>query len=158
MEGVHEHQRPQQADLDHVESHRAEMVTLRDKLDGLLGAIAETETRIAAIDGRRKVVDEVQLKTNVIVNMLEDVRLNMDTLGEHKTIMEQAMADFTRLTELVQESQTTLRALKAERELAGRIERGTKRFARRRTGDSRDRPARARQRRRRSPSTRDALA
>jgi hypothetical protein len=42
--------------------------------------------------------------------------------------MEQAMADFARLTELVQESQTTLRALKAERELAGKIERGTKRL------------------------------
>ena len=53
------------------------------------------------------------------------------------------MADFTRLTELVQESQTTLRALKAERELAGRIERGTKRLAARRR--SRLRPGRSRQ-------------
>ena len=128
VEAVHDISARSKADLDHVEAHRTDVVTLRDKLDGLLGAIAETETRIAAIDGRRKVVDEVQLKTSVIVNMLEDVRLNMDTLGEHKTIMEQAMADFARLTELVQESQTTLRALKAERELAGRIERGTKRL------------------------------
>jgi len=128
VEGIHEISARSKADLEHVAAHRAEMVTLRDKLDGLLATIAETETRIAAIDGRRKVVDEVQVKTNVIVNMLEDVRLNMDTLGEHKTIMEQAMADFTRLTELVQESQTTLRALKAERELAGKIERGTKRL------------------------------
>src|SRR4051812_21208331 len=128
VEGIHEISARSKADLEHVEVHRAEMVTLRDKLDGLLATIAETETRIAAIDGRRKVVDEVQLKTNVIVNMLEDVRLNMDTIGEHKTIMEQAMADVARLTELVQESQTTLRALKAERELAGRIERGTKRL------------------------------
>jgi len=128
VEGIHEISARSKADLDHVEAHRAEMVTLRDKLDGLLATIAETETRIAAINGRRKVVDEVQLKTNVIVNMLEDVRLNMDTIGEHKTIMEQAMADVARLTELVQESQTTLRALKAERELAGRIERGTKRL------------------------------
>jgi len=128
VEGIHEISARSKADLEHVAAHRAEMVTLRDKLDGLLATIAETETRIAAIDGRRKVVDEVQVKTNVIVNMLEDVRLNMDTLGEHKTIMEQAMADFARLTELVQESQTTLRALKAERELAGKIERGTKRL------------------------------
>jgi chromosome segregation ATPase len=128
VDGIHELSARSKSDLEHVESHRAEMITLRDKLDGLLAAIAETETRIAAIDGRRKVVDEVQLKTNAIVNMLEDVRLNMDTLGEHKTIMEHAMSDFTRLTELVQESQTTLRALKAERELAGRIERGTKRL------------------------------
>jgi chromosome segregation ATPase len=125
---IHELSARSKSDLEHVESHRAEMLTLREQLDGLLAAIAETETRIAAIDGRRKVVDEVQLKTNAIVNMLEDVRLNMDTLGEHKTIMEQAMGDFARLTELVQESQTTLRALKAERELAGRIERGTKRL------------------------------
>ncbi|MFL6280235.1 MAG: hypothetical protein ACJ731_08995 [Vicinamibacterales bacterium] len=128
VEGIHEISARSKADLDHVEAHRAEMVTLRHKLDGLLATIAETETRIAAIDGRRKVVDEVQLKTNVIVNMLEDVRLNMDTIGEHTTIMEQAMADVARLTELVQESQTTLRALKAERELAGKIERGTKRL------------------------------
>ncbi|HEU4935433.1 MAG TPA: hypothetical protein VFT39_03200 [Vicinamibacterales bacterium] len=128
VEGIHEISARSKADLEYVAAHRAEMVTLRDQLDGLLATIAETETRIAAIDGRRKVVDEVQVKTNVIVNMLEDVRLNMDTLGEHKTIMEQAMADFTRLTELVQESQTTLRALKAERELAGKIERGTKRL------------------------------
>jgi chromosome segregation ATPase len=128
VEGIHAISDRSRADLEHVAAHRAEMVTLRDKLDGLLSTIAETETRIAAIDGRRKLVDEVQLKTNVIVNMLEDVRLNMDTLGEHKTIMEQAMADFTRLTELVQESQTTLRALKAERELAGKIEHGTKRL------------------------------
>jgi len=139
---IHELSARSKSDLEHVESHRAEMVTLREQLDGLLAAIAETETRIAAIDGRRKVVDEVQLKTNAIVNMLEDVRLNMDTLGEHKTIMEQAMGDFARLTELVQESQTTLRALKAERELAGRIERGTKRLrAKTDRGQSTARPA-----------------
>jgi chromosome segregation ATPase len=142
VQRIHELSARSKSDLEHVESHRSEMVTLREQLDGLLAAIAETETRIAAIDGRRKVVDEVQLKTSVIVNMLEDVRLNMDTLGEHKTIMEQAMADFTRLTELVQESQTTLRALKAERELAGRIERGTKRLrAKTDRGQSGVRPA-----------------
>ena len=42
--------------------------------------------------------------------------------------MDHVMADFNRLNELVQESQTTLRALQAERELAGRIERGSKRL------------------------------
>ena len=97
-------------------------------MDGLLGTIGETETRISAIEGRKRVVDEVQLKTNAIMHMLEDVRLNMDTLGEHKAVMDHVMADFNRLNELVQESQTTLRALQAERELAGRIERGSKRL------------------------------
>jgi phage shock protein A len=111
-----------------VEAHRSDVATLREKVDGLLGSIAETETRISTIEGRKRIVDEVQLKTNAIVNMLEDVRLNMDTLGEHKAVMEHVMADFNRLNELVQESQTTLRALQAERELAARIERGSKRL------------------------------
>jgi hypothetical protein len=36
------------------------------------------------------------------------------------------MANFNRLNEMVQEAQSTLRALQAERELAERIERGSK--------------------------------
>ena len=58
--------------------------------------------------------------------MLEDVRLNMETLGEHKTIMDHVMSNFNRLSEMVRESQSTLRALQTERELAERIERSNK--------------------------------
>ena len=39
----------------------------------MLASIGETESRLAPIESRKKLVDEVQLKTNVIVNMLEDV-------------------------------------------------------------------------------------
>ncbi len=53
VEGIHEISARSKSDLEHVEAHRTEIVTLREKLDGLLGAIAETETRIAAIDGRK---------------------------------------------------------------------------------------------------------
>jgi hypothetical protein len=60
--------------------------------------------------------------------MLEDVRLNMDALGEHKAVMDHVMANFNRLSEMVQESQSTLRALATERELAERIERGNKKL------------------------------
>jgi hypothetical protein len=38
------------------------------------------------------------------------------------------MDNFTRLTEKVQEAQTTLRSLQTERELAERIERGIKKL------------------------------
>ena len=84
---------------------------------------------------RKRLVDEVQLKTNVIVNMLEDVRLNMESLGEHKAVMDHVMASFNRLNEMVQESQSTLRALQAERELAERIERGNKQLRSKTGGD-----------------------
>ena len=58
--------------------------------------------------------------------MLEDVRLNLETLGEQKAVVDHVMDSFSRLTEKVQEAQTTLRSLQAERELAERIERGIK--------------------------------
>jgi hypothetical protein len=73
-------------------------------------------------------VDEVQTKTNIITNMLEDVRLNLETLGEQKAVVDHVMDNFTRLTEKVQEAQTTLRSLQTERELAERIERGIKKL------------------------------
>ncbi|HEX9367517.1 MAG TPA: hypothetical protein VF921_12870, partial [Vicinamibacterales bacterium] len=62
----------------------------------------------------------------VITNMLEDVRLNLETLGEQKAVVDHVMEHFTKLTEKVQEAQTTLRSLQTERELAERIERGIK--------------------------------
>ena len=83
----------------------------------------------------------MQLKTNVIVNMLEDVRLNMETLGEHKALMDHVMANVNRLGEMLQESQSTLRALQTERELAERIERGNKQLRAKTTGEDTKRSA-----------------
>ena len=68
----------------------------------------------------------MQLKASVITNMLEDVRLNLETLGEQKAVIDHVMDNFTRLNEKVQEAQTTLRSLQVEREIAERIERGIK--------------------------------
>ena len=95
-------------------------------MDEVLSIVGETEIRLAAIESRKKLVDEVQLKANVITNMLEDVRLNLETLGEQKAVVDHVMDNFTRLTEKVQEAQTTMRSLQTERELAERIERGIK--------------------------------
>ena len=69
-------------------------------------------------------MDEVQLKTNVIVNMLEDAQLNMESLGEHKAVMDHVMDSVHRLGQMVQAAQSTMRGLQAEREMAERIERG----------------------------------
>jgi len=126
VEAVHEISARSKADLQYVEAHRNDVAALRERVDETLSCIGETEQRMSTIEQRKKLVDEVQLKTHVIVNVLEDVRLNMETLGEHKAVMDHVMANFTRLGEMAQESQSTLRALQAERELAERIATGNK--------------------------------
>jgi hypothetical protein len=45
------------------------------------------------------------------------------------------MANFNRLSEMVQESQSTLRALQTERELGDRIDRGNKQLRARTSGE-----------------------
>jgi len=58
--------------------------------------------------------------------MLEDVHLNLETLGEQKAVVDHVMENVSHLTQRLQEAQTALRALQTERELAERIERGIK--------------------------------
>ena len=56
----------------------------------------------------------------------KDVRLNLETLGEQKAVVDHVMETVNRLTERTQEAQTMLRSLQAEREIAERIERSIK--------------------------------
>ena len=99
--------------------------------------IGETEERMAVIESRRKVVSEVQLKTNVMSHMLADVRLNLETLSEQKSVIDHVIENLAGLNEMVQGTQATLKALQTERELAERIERGNKQL-RIKTGDVSD--------------------
>jgi chromosome segregation ATPase len=123
---VHDISARSKSDLQYVEAHRNDVAALRERVDEVLAIVGETETRLASIESRKTLVDEVQHKTNVITNMLEDVRLNLETLGEQKAVVDHVMEHFTKLTEKVQEAQTTLRSLQTERELAERIQRGSK--------------------------------
>jgi uncharacterized protein YoxC len=50
----------------------------------------------------------------------------MEALGEHKEVMDHVMDSVNRLGQMVQQAQSTMRALQAEREMAERIERGIK--------------------------------
>ena len=82
---VHEISARSKSDLQYVEAHRSDVASLRERVDERPRVrSARPRARLAQIESRKRLVDEVQLKTNVIVNMLEDVRLNMETLGEHK--------------------------------------------------------------------------
>ena len=124
VEAVHSVGMKSRADLEYVESHRNELAALRDRVDELVGCIGETESRLASIHSRRQLVDEVQVKTSVILNMLEDVRLNVETLGEQRAVMDHAIESCHRLGEMVREAQSTIKGLQTERELAERIQSG----------------------------------
>jgi len=68
----------------------------------------------------------VQAKTNAIVHVLDEVRINLETVGEHKAVVDQLAEKVAQLEFLLQEARNTLRTLQHERELAERIEQGIK--------------------------------
>ena len=91
----------------------------------------ETEDKIAIIEARRKTVDEVQSKTNLISNLLQDVRVNLETLGEQKAVIDHVGEKLAKLEFMMQKAQNTLRTLQHERELAERIEMSIKQLRKR---------------------------
>ena len=119
--------------MRHVIDHRDDVAALRASVDKALKSIDETEAQIAFIEARKKIVDEVQLKTNVTSNMLVDVRVNLEAVSEQKSVIDHVVDSLSRLNGMAQGAQATLRALQTERELAERIERGIKQL-RTRTG------------------------
>ena len=126
VENVHQISARSKADLAHVTEHRGEVTTLRNQVDLLLSRISETDERIVAIDAKRKLVDEVQTKANAIVHVLDDVRVNLETLGEQKAVVDHVAEKVAQLEFMLQEARNTLRTLQQERELAERIEQGIK--------------------------------
>ena len=123
---VHQISARSKADLNHVAEHRGEVATLKNQVDILLSRLAETDERIVAIEAKRKMVDEVQTKANAIVHVLDDVRINLETLGEQKAVIDHVAEKVAQLEFMLQEARNTLRTLQHERELAERIEIGIK--------------------------------
>ena len=69
------------SDLDKVTASRGALTSLRGKVDDLLTRMGQVDDRITAVNAQRRAVDEVHVKTNMIVNMLDDVRLNSRRSG-----------------------------------------------------------------------------
>ncbi len=123
VEGVHEISARSKADLQHLDVHRGDITALRSRVDELLATAQATEQRIAEINAQRQMVDEVQLKVAVTTNMLEDVRVHLETVGEQKAVLDYVLEQVARLDTMSREAQATMRSLQTERELAERIER-----------------------------------
>ena len=71
-------------------------------------------------------VEEVQTRANAITNLLDDINVNLEMLGEQRAVIDHVGEKLARLDFMVQEAQNTLRALQREREVAERIEQGIK--------------------------------
>ena len=71
-------------------------------------------------------VEEVQSRANAIANLLDDINVNLEVLGEQKAVIDHVGEKLARLDFMVQEAQNTLRALQREREVAERIEQSIK--------------------------------
>ena len=99
---------------------------MRSQITDLLTTARETAEKIAAIEGRQETVDEVQAKTNLISNLLEDVNVNLETLVEQKSIIDNLTEKMASVDFTMQEAQNTLQTLKHERELAERMEKSIK--------------------------------
>ena len=98
------------------------MQELRTRLDALVDALGDTNERIATIEARRAVVEEVQSKTMMIDNLLEDINANLDMVAAQKAQIEHVSDQMARLEFSVQQSQNAIRALHHERERAERVE------------------------------------
>jgi chromosome segregation ATPase len=121
VEAIHALDGKRQADLVAIAEGRAEIVQARGEMDRLLGSLAETREKIAAIESRRPLVDEVQRNADSIAHALEDVRITLDSLGEQKALIDHVVAELARLEFTVQDARGTLKALQAERDVAQRI-------------------------------------
>jgi len=126
VESVHKISARSKADLQFVTDHRSEVTDLRAKVEDLLGRLDDTDTKIAAIESRRKMVEEVQTRANAITNLLDDINVNLEMLGEQRAVVDHVGEKIGRLDSIVQEAQNTMRALQRERQVAERIEQGIK--------------------------------
>ncbi|MCX6538867.1 MAG: hypothetical protein NT151_08035 [Acidobacteria bacterium] len=126
VEGVHEVSAKCRADLMQLTEQRTALSAMKERVDALLATTSQTNEQINQIAIRRAQVEDVYSKTTSVVNLLEDVRLNLELVSEQKAVVEHVAQDLAGLGGLVTDGQRTLRALKAERELAERIERSIK--------------------------------
>ena len=127
VENVHQISARSKADLAHVTEHRGEVADAQEP--GRHAAVAHRRDRRAHRRHRREAArwsTKSQTKANAIVHVLDDVRINLETLGEQKAVIDHVAEKVAQLEFMLQEARNTLRTLQHERELAERIEQGIK--------------------------------
>ena len=133
VDNVHQISQQSKTDLQEIIKQRTQIDTLHRLLNAARKRVGETERQVAAIESRKAMIGELQLKTNMIGNVLKDVHVNLELLAEQRAIVDHAVEGMARVQEDTRSAQATLKALQAERQLAERIERGIKRLRTERT-------------------------
>ena len=124
VEAVHLISARSKADLEYVMQHRGDVAALKTQVEGLSSRVAETDQRVVSMDAHRKHLEEVENKANVILDLLDDVRINVEMIEEQKAVVDQVAQTVTELDFRLQEARSTMGTLQHERELAERLEQG----------------------------------
>jgi hypothetical protein len=89
VEQIYEIGARSKADLAHVAEHRGELTAVKNQVDLLLSRIADTDERIAAIDARRKLIDEFTGEDQRDCPRPRRRAHQPETVGEHKAVVDQ---------------------------------------------------------------------
>ena len=71
VDSVHHIGARSKADLQYVAEHRAEVAAIKTSVDEVLSHIGQTEEKLSVIMSRKKLVDEVEVKTQMIDEMAD---------------------------------------------------------------------------------------
>jgi uncharacterized protein YoxC len=90
-----------------------------------------------AIENRRELVDDVQRKADMIMTILGDVQITLESVAERKAMVDHVFGELARIEYLVQDARGTMRALQTERDVAQRIVENVRQIHARATGEER---------------------
>jgi hypothetical protein len=123
LDTVHEIGARSKADLQYLAQHRDEMATLREQVHDLLAKTEQTEDRLAFVRAQRKSVDEVSSQAQLTMNLFEEVRAGLESVGEQKVMIDRVGEKLARLEFVTQAAERAIQTMQQEREMAERIER-----------------------------------
>lgn len=121
IDAVHQIARRCQDDLGAIADQRTAISQTRDDVGRLAGALASADEKLVEVERRSAAVEDVRRKAEAVVQMLDDVRVTLDTVGEQKAMVDHVTEMLAQFEDAITEARGTTRALQAERKLAQRI-------------------------------------
>jgi chromosome segregation ATPase len=121
VDAVHGLARKCQDDLNAIADQWTAIGETRAGVDRLSAALAGADEKLVEVERRSAAVEDVRRKADAVVRLLDDVRVTLDTVGEHKAVVDHVTEMLAQFEDAVAEARGTTKALQAERKLAQRI-------------------------------------
>ena len=115
IDAVHEIARRCHDDLCAIADQRTAINETRDDVDRLAGALAAADEKLLEVERRSAAVEDVRRKADAVVQLLDDVRVTLDTVGEQKAVADHVTDMLAQFEDAITEARGTTRALQAER-------------------------------------------